>query len=93
MKLRPLTGRFAIDTSLMVELIWERVVSTDGVLALIGTRTVTDSETFAGHAFFPFLGFYPGFLKGWKTPKAAVTVYGPRGRRGHGAAPPTRGTP
>jgi hypothetical protein len=48
MKLRPFTGKFATEISLTVELICDRVVSTDGVVALIGPRTVTDSVMFPG---------------------------------------------
>jgi hypothetical protein len=48
MKFRPLTGRLAMATTLTVELICDRVVSTDGVVAPIGPRTVTVSATPAG---------------------------------------------
>ena len=48
MKLRPLTGRLATEISDTVELICDRVVSTAGVVPLIGPRTVTDSVRFAG---------------------------------------------
>jgi len=80
MKLRPLTGRLAIASSPIVALICERVVSTDGVLALIGTLTVTDSDTLPGRSSIltvtvcPIVSVRSRASNAWNPCRAAFTV-------------------
>src|SRR6266545_773983 len=84
MKFRPLTGRFAIDVSLTVELTCDRVVSITGELP----DTVTDSDTPEGFSSMrsdtvsPMLTRIPVCSNVRNPASVALTVYGPTGNSG-----------